>query len=109
LIADFLGGLPSEVPDNYINASPMFQVTSDASPFLLVHGDKDVVPIEDAEKLAVLVREAGVPARLLELGGSGHVSGPGTASDGRYLQITTDTPESWAVTLDFLSITLGAP
>jgi len=108
VIADFLGGLPGEVPDKYINASPMFQVTPDASPFLLVHGRNDIVPIEGAEELAGLLRDAGVATRMLDLGGSGHVTGPVTASDGLYLQAATDTPEAWAVTLDFLSTTLGA-
>ena len=109
LVADFLGGSQDAVPDNYVNASPMFQVTSGAPPFLLVHGRSDVVPIEAAEELAGLLRAANVPTRLLDLGGSGHVTGPVTATDGLYLQIASDTPEAWAVTLDFLSTTLGAP
>lgn len=106
---DFLGGAHADVPDNYRNASPVFNVTPGAPPFLLVHGHDDVVPIEGAEELARLLREANVPTRLLDLGGSGHVTGPVTATDGLYLQAASDTPEAWAVTLDFLSTTLGAP
>ena len=108
-VADFLGGSQDEVPDNYTNASPMFQVTPGAPPFLLVHGHNDPVPIEGAEQLAQRLREAGVSTRLLDLGGSSHLTSPVTASDGLYLQAASDTPEAWAVTLDFLSTTLGAP
>jgi acetyl esterase/lipase len=108
-VADFLGGSKDAVPDNYRNASPVFQVTSDAPPFLLVHGHNDPVPIEGAEELAHLLREAGVRTRMLDLGGSSHLTSPVTASDGLYLQAASDTPEAWAVTLDFLSTTLGAP
>jgi len=108
-VADFLGGSEEQVPENYRNASPMLNVTAGAPPFLLVHGRGDPVPIEGAEELARLLREVNVPTRLLDLGGSGHVTGPVTATDGLYLQTATDTPESWAVTLDFLSTTLGAP
>jgi hypothetical protein len=46
---------------------------------------------------------------MLELGGAGHLASAVTASDGAYLQAATDTPEAWAVQLDFLARTVGAP
>ncbi|MBI3722871.1 alpha/beta hydrolase, partial [bacterium] len=57
----FLGGTQKEKPELYKQASPVTYVTKDASPTLLVHGDKDpVVPFEQSEILFKKMKEAGV-------------------------------------------------
>ena len=109
LVRDFLGGTLEERPEQYASASPLLHVRPGAPPFLVVHGRSDVVPIESARQLAGALRAAGGDVRMLELGGAGHLTSAVTASDGAYLQAATDTPEAWAVQLDFLARTVGAP
>ncbi len=108
-VKDFLGGSNDEVPDNYANASPALQIGDDEPPFLVVHGQDDVLSVGKAGELVDLLRAHGNQARLLELGAAGHILSPTTPTDGAYLQPSTDMPEAWAVTLDFLANTLGAP
>jgi acetyl esterase/lipase len=56
------------------DASPITHVTSDAPPFLLVHGVDDfLVPITQSEGLAGALREAGVPVQLVRVEGAGHI------------------------------------
>ena len=110
VIKDFLGGSLDEVPDNYTNASPLLHVTSNLPPMLVIHGDDDLfVPVGGGDDLVAAMREHGNEVHFLDLGGAGHVLGPTTATDGGYLQASTDMPEAWAVTFDFLANTLGAP
>lgn len=106
-VTDFLGGTIEEVPDNYFNASPLPQVHEGVPPMLVVHGHDDVVAIEGAVDLVDALRAHGNEVRFLDLEGAGHVLSPTTATDGGYLQVATDMPEAWAVTLDFLARTLG--
>jgi acetyl esterase/lipase len=109
LVKDFLGGTPAEVPDNYVNSSPLLHVRPGVPPFLVIHGGADMVPIEGAKALVTAVRDAGSEAHFLDVSGAGHVTSSTTATDGVYLQAASDTPEAWAATIDFLDRTLGAP
>lgn len=109
LVQDFIGGTLEERPEPYASASPLTHVRPGAPPFLVVHGSSDVVPLQGARDLAEALRAAGNDVRMLELGGAGHITSSTTASDGAYLQAATDTPEAWAVQLDFLARTVGAP
>jgi acetyl esterase/lipase len=108
-ITDFMGGSFAEVPENYVSASPLLQIREHLPPMLVVHGIPDTVPIDQARDLVERMRGYGNEARILELGGAGHVLSPTTATDGSYLQAATDMPEAWAVTFDFLARTIGAP
>jgi acetyl esterase/lipase len=108
-IAEFVGGSYDEVPENYRNASPLHNVKAGAPPFLIIHGSDDVVPIDTARLFVTALRDVGTDVRMLELGGAGHVTSAVTATDGLYLQAATDTPEAWAITLDFLARTTGQP
>ena len=57
-------------------ASPIFHVTADDPPFLLVHGDKDeVVPFVLSEDMYKKLQELNVPAKLITVEGGRH--GPG--------------------------------
>ena len=109
LVRDFLGGTRQERPEAYASASPITHVRPGAPPVLVVHGSADIVPIATARELADRLRAAGGDVRMLELGGAGHIVSAVTASDGAYLQAATETPEAWAVQLDFLARTVGAP
>src|SRR5688572_22912060 len=106
MITDFVG----DDPEAFTAASPIDNVHAGAPPFLVIHGTDDVVPVDNARELADTLRDAGAPmVRVLELGASGHLHGPVTATGESYLQAATDTPEAWAVTFDFLAQTMGAP
>ncbi len=56
-----------------VAASPVYQVTSDDPPFLILHGDQDqVVPPEQSQILFEALQEAGVPAELVWVHHAGH-------------------------------------
>ena len=73
LLRDFLGGTPSEKPEETKSASPITYVTKDDPPMLTFQGTKDpLVPHTQAEKLADAQTAAGVPGRVELLIGAGH-------------------------------------
>jgi len=65
---------PDEDPDLWSLASPIDQVHEDAPPFLVIHGDLDLLaPVEDArEFVSVLEEVAAAPVHYLELHGAQH-------------------------------------
>jgi len=53
--------------------SPIYHVTSDDAPMLIVHGDKDkLVPLFQASQMIDKLRSAGVQAKLMVAKGKGH-------------------------------------
>ena len=57
-------------------ASPIFHVTADDPPFLLIHGDKDeTVPFVNSEDMYKKLHELNVPAKIITVEEGGH--GPG--------------------------------
>lgn len=53
--------------------SPMYKVTKDMPPTLIIHGDKDdLVPIQQAEIFVARLKELGVPTKLEVRPGKGH-------------------------------------
>jgi acetyl esterase/lipase len=53
--------------------SPIYGVTANMPPTLIVHGDKDIlVPIQQAERLVARLKELNVPHRLEVRPGKGH-------------------------------------
>lgn len=53
--------------------SPARRVTSEAPPFLLIHGDADrVVPLEQSQVMLRALKEKGVPSELVVKPGGGH-------------------------------------
>jgi acetyl esterase/lipase len=57
----------------YRDASPTTHVTRDDAPFLLMHGDADVVvPLQQSEIMEQKLTAAGVPARLIRVLGGQH-------------------------------------
>ncbi|MSQ15223.1 MAG: alpha/beta hydrolase [Dehalococcoidia bacterium] len=57
----------------YREASPLYHVTKDAPPFLLIHGDADnTVPFQNSERMREALDQAGVKVKLLRIEGAGH-------------------------------------
>jgi acetyl esterase/lipase len=55
------------------NISPVYHVSRDSAPTLIVHGDADpLVPFQQAETLIAKLKEAGVPAKLVTKHGAPH-------------------------------------
>jgi len=76
VITQLLGGPLQEKLELATQASPLKQVTKDAAPFLIVHGDADhTVNPEHSRRLLAALQKAGVEATLQILPGAGH-SGP---------------------------------
>ena len=69
----FLGGNLDQARKRHIEASPLFWVTPEAAPTLVVHGTKDnYVAYEQGVWLVERLLQAGVEAELLTLQGAGH-------------------------------------
>lgn len=68
-----LGAPLSEMPGRYEAASPVRHVTPDDPPMLLVHGREDqLIPLEQSERFAATLAEAGVSHRLIAVDGAAH-------------------------------------
>ena len=77
MITHLLGDTASENKEKARKASPLFYVSKDAAPFLIVHGDQDnLVPLAQSEALADALKKAGVEVKLVVVKGNGH-GGPG--------------------------------
>jgi acetyl esterase/lipase len=63
----------SELVEKLRAVSPALLVTEKAPPFLIIHGDADmVVPLNQSERLLAALKSAGVPAELIVKKGGGH-------------------------------------
>ena len=64
----------ADEPEVYRDLSPLHQVNADAPPFLVVHGDKDVLaPVEDARVFAERLRQVSrEPVAYAEMQGAQH-------------------------------------
>jgi dipeptidyl aminopeptidase/acylaminoacyl peptidase len=88
-----VGGPIRDNPDKVARANPVTYVTKDDPPFLIVHGDADLlVPHHQSVLLDEALRKAGVPVRFVTI--------PGGPHGGR--TVTQGLPAA----LDFLSQTL---
>jgi acetyl esterase/lipase len=73
LVRDFLGGEPTEKPEQAKLASPISFVTKDDAPTLTFQGTRDpLVPHTQATRLADAQTSAGVPGRVELMVGAGH-------------------------------------
>lgn len=67
-LANFLGGDYAHHAEIWREASPVFHVSKDASPFLIVHGTQDSdVPIAQSQDLADKLTQAGVPVKFVRV------------------------------------------
>jgi acetyl esterase/lipase len=68
-----LGGQPDAQPALARLASPVFHVTSNSPPLLLIHGDQDLqMPVNQALELQGAYQSAGRPVHLEIIHGAGH-------------------------------------
>jgi acetyl esterase/lipase len=68
-----LGAAPATVPELAAAASPVRQAHGGAPPFLIVHGEDDVmVPCGHGQELAAALRTAGAPVELRVVPGADH-------------------------------------
>jgi len=80
-----LGGLPDQLPELAILASPVEHVDAGDPPVLILHGDQDLnVPVNQALELQAAYQRAGLVAEMMLINGVGHVARPfftGAATD----------------------------
>jgi acetyl esterase/lipase len=73
VIEKFLRGTEKEKPELYRQASPIFYVSKNDPPLLLVHGEKDDgVPFEQSVRMADAYRRAGLVVEFIKVKNSGH-------------------------------------
>jgi len=98
----FLGGLPDQVPNSYIDASPIDHVSSSAAPMLIIHGSADqVVPVDQSKELSIALTAAGVPNQLIIVPGGTHDAKLGTG-------LVFDGHSFLPAVLQFLDTTLSS-
>jgi acetyl esterase/lipase len=71
--SQLIGGLLRDHPDKVARANPITYITPDDPPFLVVHGDADVlVPHHQSELLAAALKKAGVSVKMITIRGGPH-------------------------------------
>ncbi|HEY9712035.1 MAG TPA: alpha/beta hydrolase [Chroococcales cyanobacterium] len=72
-VKKLLGKLPSQDLKLARRASPITYVSRKTPPFLIVHGDKDMlVPVQQSQELQASLKKHGVDSELVILPGEGH-------------------------------------
>lgn len=75
LVINLLGGTRDEVPDAYVQASPIRHITPEAPPFFIFHGNRDqLVPVDHARDFYQALADQGTPAELYLQHGRGHIT-----------------------------------
>lgn len=73
VITKFLGGTADQVPEIYMEASPVAHVSATSAPFLFLHGDSDTtMPIEQSTEMQHTLEAVGVRAELYIAKGGNH-------------------------------------
>lgn len=73
VLSRLIGGAIQQNKSKTATANPIGYVTHGAPPFLIVHGDSDlVVPLHQSQLLASALKSAGVPVTFLTVKGGGH-------------------------------------
>ena len=72
-LSELIGGTLEDNRDKAQNANPINYVTKDCPPFIIIHGDRDLlVPHHQSELLVAALAKAGVPVTLYTIKGGGH-------------------------------------
>lgn len=75
VLAYWLGGSRSQLPDVYKAASPAAFVQAGDPPMFLFHGKDDIlVPVAESRRMAGLLHDAGVECESYEVEGAGHIA-----------------------------------
>jgi acetyl esterase/lipase len=94
-IGAFLGCLPITCPATAKAAAPITQVDATDAPVLVVNSDAELVPVDQAQRMAAALQAAGVREQLVVL--PGHLHAAAYAS------------QAWDQTVAFLGHELGPP
>ena len=84
LIRDYLAGTPNERPETYHDASPLYWISKDSTPSLIIHGPNDpLVWYVHSKNVYEKLRAHGVAADLITIPWATHgfdynISGPGS-------------------------------
>ena len=71
--SELIGGNIADNRDKVENANPINYVTKNCPPFIIIHGDRDLlVPHHQSELLVAALAKAGVPVTLYTVKGGGH-------------------------------------
>lgn len=77
-------GEVNDLPKQLRSISPIYFVTKESPPLLLIHGDADAtVPLQQSEILKAKYEEVGVPVKLIVQENGGHSYWPGIADEYR--------------------------
>jgi dipeptidyl aminopeptidase/acylaminoacyl peptidase len=93
-----LGGPPSAFRDAYVTASPYFSADGITAPLMLVHGELDSTPIENAEMVYNTLRRQGRIVELVRYWGEGHV-----------YQSPANVRDMWMREIEWFKRFLGSP
>jgi dipeptidyl aminopeptidase/acylaminoacyl peptidase len=75
VLTELIGGSPEQLPSKYREASPVYYVTANASPVLMIQGDQDdEVPPNQATLFAEEMTKKGISATVIVLKRSGHIN-----------------------------------
>jgi acetyl esterase/lipase len=70
---DEIFGKITDLPEQLKSISPIYQITPDDPPLLLIHGDSDkTVPVQQSEIMKAKYEEAGLKVKLIVQPGGGH-------------------------------------
>jgi len=64
---------PWASPQDYLDASPWLDAPKISQPVFLFHGDRDFIPVSQAEQMYSALLLAGSPVRLVRYAGEGHI------------------------------------
>ena len=72
-LSELIGGTLEDNRDKVAGANPINYVTKDCPPFIIIHGDRDLlVPHHQSELLVAALAKVGVPVTLYTVKGGGH-------------------------------------
>lgn len=87
-VAEYLGGTPDRVPQNFWEADPMVLKIPQARQWLLHGSEDDTVPLEFSREYVLQKRKAGEWVELLEISRAGHFEPIDPASEA-FKQVTS--------------------
>ena len=79
-LAYWLGGTRKDLPQRYIDASPLAFVNQKSAPIFFFHGERDnLVPLLSPQVMVNVLRQAGVDSQLHIVKGANHISAFGNS------------------------------
>lgn len=70
---NLIGGTINNMKNNYINASPMYYLSKNNPPILLIHGEKDIiVPISQSKDLYEKAKSLGIDVEFVSVKNASH-------------------------------------